>query len=192
MSPTVKGDTFAWLDPSSAYINGRAFAQMVDDLVQPFRTVPVDVVAGIDAAGYVLGAALATRLGTGLLTVRKAGKLPVPTEEVEFINYSKRTQSLELRKPAFRPGTRVLLVDQWVETGGTMGAAIELIERQGGLIAGIATVAIEENAQTNALRKAYFCVSSVLSGSDYQSQCNQKHMTFFDDFDWESIFPDIQ
>ena len=192
MAPTVKGDTFAWLDPSSAYINGRAFAQMVDDLVQPFRTVPVDVVAGIDAAGYVLGAALATRLGTGILTVRKAGKLPVPTEEVEFINYSKRTQSLELRKPAFRPGTRVLLVDQWVETGGTMGAAIELIERQGGLIAGIATVAIEENAQTNALRKAYFCVSSVLSGSDYQTQCNQKHMAFFDDFDWECIFPDIR
>ena len=192
MAPTVKGDTFAWLDPSSAYINGRAFMQMVDDLVYPFRAVSVDVVAGIDAAGYVLGAALATRLGTGLLTVRKAGKLPVPAEEVEFINYSNRTQSLELRKPAFRPGTRVLLVDQWVETGGTMGAAIELIERQGGVIAGIATVAIEENAQTNALRKTYFCVSSVLSGSDYQSQCNQKHMAFFDDFDWECVFPDIR
>ena len=86
MAPTVKGDTFAWLDPSSAYINGRAFMQMVDDLVYPFRAVSVDVVAGIDAAGYVLGAALATRLGTGLLTVRKAGKLPVPTEEVQFIN----------------------------------------------------------------------------------------------------------
>ena len=192
MAPTVKGDTFAWLDPSSAYINGRAFMQMVDDLVYPFRAVSVDVVAGIDAAGYVLGAALATRLGTGLLTVRKAGKLPVPTEEVEFINYSNRTQSLELRKPAFPPGTRVLLVDQWVETGGTMGAAIELIERQGGVIAGIATVAIEENAQTNALRKTYFCVSSVLPGSDYQSQCNQKHMAFFDDFNWECVFPDIR
>jgi adenine phosphoribosyltransferase len=111
---------------------------------------------------------------------------------VEFINYSKRTQSLELRKPAFRPGTRVLLVDQWVETGGTMGAAIELIERQGGVIAGIATVAIEENPQTSALREAYFCVSSVLSGSEYQTQCNQKYMAFFDDFDWASIFPDIR
>ena len=192
MAPTVKGDTFAWLDPSAAYINSRAFAQMVDDLVHPFRSVPIDVVAGIDAAGYILSAALATRLGTGILTVRKAGKLPVPTEEVEFINYSKRTQSLELRKPAFRPGTRVLLVDQWVETGGTMGAAIELIERQGGVIAGIATVAIEENPQTSALRETYFCVSSVLSGSEYQTQCNQKYMAFFDDFDWESIFPDIR
>ena len=73
-----------------------------------------------------------------------------------------------------------------------MGAAIELIERQGGVIAGIATVAIEENAQTSALRKAYFCVSSVLFGSDYQTQCNQKYMDFFDDFDWESIFPDTR
>ncbi|GIS88412.1 MAG: hypothetical protein CM1200mP18_11220 [Gammaproteobacteria bacterium] len=71
MAPTVKGEEFAWLDPSSAYINGRAFAQMVDDLVDPFRTISVDVVAGIDAAGYVLGAGLATRLGTGMLTIRK-------------------------------------------------------------------------------------------------------------------------
>ena len=60
-----------------------------------------------------------------------------------------------------------------------MGAAIELIERQGGVIAGIATVAIEENPQTSALREAYFCVSSVLSGSEYQTQCNQKYMAFF-------------
>ena len=190
MAPTVKGKEFAWLDPSSAYINGRAFAQMVDDLVDPFRTISVDVVAGIDAAGYVLGAALATRLGTGMLTIRKAGKLPVPTEEVEFVNYSKRTQKLELRKPAFRPGTRVLLVDQWVETGGTMGAAIELIERQEGVIAGIASVAIEENAQTKALLEAHFCVSSVLPGSDYQAQCNRKHMDYFANFDWQSVFPD--
>ena len=73
-----------------------------------------------------------------------------------------------------------------------MGAAIELIERQGGLIAGIATVAIEENTQTKALRQNYFCVSSVLPGSDYQTQCNQKHMACFDDFDWECIFPDIR
>ena len=190
MAPTVKGEEFAWLDPSSAYINSRAFAQMVDDLVNPFRAISVDVVAGIDAAGYVLGAALATRLGTGILTIRKAGKLPVPSEEVEFVNYSKRTQKLELRKPAFRPGTRVLLVDQWVETGGTMGAAIELIERQEGVIAGIASVAVEENVQTKALRESYFCVSSVLPDSDYHAQCNQKHMDFFDNFDWESIFPD--
>ena len=71
-----------------------------------------------------------------------------------------------------------------------MGAAIELIERQEGVIAGIASVAIEENVQTKALREAHFCVSSVLLGSDYQAQCNRKHMDYFNNFDWQSVFPD--
>ena len=191
MAPTVKGDTFAWLDPSSAYINGRAFTAMVDDLVDPFRSDKIDVVAGVDAAGYVLGAALAVRLGTGIVTVRKAGKLPVPTDEVEFVNYTKRPQSLELRVPAFRPGTKVLLVDQWIETGGTIGGAIELIERQGGIVVGIAAIAIEQTPATLALQKKYRCVTSVLPQSDYQAQCNKKYMDFFDEFNWESIFPDV-
>ncbi len=190
MAPTVKGDTFAWLDPSSAYINARAFSAMVDDLLAPFRSERIDVVAGVDAAGYVLGGALAVRLGTGLLTIRKAGKLPVPTDEVEFVNYTQRPQSMELRVPACRPGTRVLLVDQWVETGGTIGAAIELIERQGGVIAGIATICIEETPETKALQEKYRCVASVLPGSDFQAQCNAKHMEFFDGFDWDRVLAD--
>ncbi|MEE3286678.1 MAG: phosphoribosyltransferase family protein [Pseudomonadota bacterium] len=190
MAPTLKGDTFAWLDPSSAYIKAQAFSAMVDDLLAPFRSERIDVVAGVDAAGYVLGAALAVRLGTGLLTIRKAGKLPVPTDEVEFVNYTQRPQSMELRVPACRPGTRVLLVDQWVETGGTIGAAIELIERQGGVIAGIATICIEETPETKALQEKYRCVASVLPGSDFQAQCNAKHMAFFDDFDWDRVLAD--
>jgi adenine phosphoribosyltransferase len=164
---------------------------MVDDLVDPFRSDKIDVVAGVDAAGYVLGAALAVRLGTGIVTVRKAGKLPVPTDEVEFVNYTKRPQSLELRVPAFRPGTKVLLVDQWIETGGTIGGAIELIERQGGIVVGIAAIAIEQTPATLALQKKYRCVTSVLPQSDYQAQCNKKYMDFFDEFNWESIFPDV-
>jgi adenine phosphoribosyltransferase len=144
----------------------------------------------VDAAGYVLGGALAVRRGTGLLTIRKAGKLPVPTDEVEFVNYTQRPQSMELRVPACRPGTRVLLVDQWVETGGTIGAAIELIERQGGVIAGIATICIEETPKTKALQEKYRCVASVLPGSDFQAQCNAKHMEFFDGFDWDRVLAD--
>ena len=189
MAPNVKDPKMAWLDPSSAYVNASAFHAMLDDLCEPYINVRVDVVAGIDAAGYVLGAAIAERLGTGFLTVRKAGKLPVPADQVSFVNYTERTQHMELRKPAFRKGARVLLVDQWVETGGTMGAAIELVEGQGGEVAGIATICIEDTPAGKALRERYPCATAVTPGSDLQNQCNRKSLDYFKDFDWEVILP---
>ena len=189
MAPNVKDPKMAWLDPSSAYVNASAFHAMLDDLCEPYINVRVDVVAGIDAAGYVLGAAIAERLGTGFLTVRKAGKLPVPADQVSFVNYTERTQHMELRKPAFRKGARVLLVDQWVETGGTMGAAIELVEGQGGEVAGIATICIEDTPAGKALRESYLCATAVTPGSDLQNQCNRKSLDYFKDFDWEVILP---
>ena len=189
MAPNVKDPTLAWLDPSSAYVNAKAFHSMLDTLCHPFESSRVDVVAGIDAAGYVLGAAMADRLGAGFLTIRKAGKLPVPTDEVDFVNYTGRTQQMELRKPAFKEGAHVLLVDQWVETGGTMGAGIELIEKQGGKIEGIASICIEESPAGQILRERYLCATCVQPGSAYQVQCNNKKMEFFDNFNWESILP---
>ena len=113
MAPNVKDPTLAWLDPSSAYVNAKAFHSMLDTLCHPFESSRVDVVAGIDAAGYVLGAAMADRLGAGFLTIRKAGKLPVPTDEVDFVNYTGRAQQMELRKPAFKEGAHVY----WLTNG---------------------------------------------------------------------------
>ena len=130
MAPNTKGEKFAWLDPTSIYINGEAFHDLLDDLQADLEGVECDVVAGLDAMGYVLAAALGTRLGVGFLPIRKAGKLCVDTDKVSFSNYSGRTQDMEMRLPAFAPGTKVLLVDQWVETGGTMDGAIRLVERQ--------------------------------------------------------------
>ena len=161
MAPNVKGETFAWLDPSTLYVNAATFRAVVDDLVAPFDPAGIDVVAGFDAMGFVLGSAIAVRLGKGFLTLRKAGKLPVESDTVQFVNYSGRTQEMEMRTPAFRPGTRVLLVDQWVETGGTMDAGVRLVERQGGVVAGIATVCIEESERTRVFRERYRCSTSV-------------------------------
>ena len=190
MAPNVKGETFAWLDPSTLYINADTFRAVVDDLVAPFDPAGVDVVAGFDAMGFVLGTAIAVRLGKGFLTLRKAGKLPVESDSVEFLNYSGRTQEMEMRAPAFRPGTRVLLVDQWVETGGTMGAGIRLVERQGGIVAGIATVCIEESERTRDLRERYRCSTSVPPGSEWQSQCNAQWLDTFERYDPAVYFPD--
>jgi adenine phosphoribosyltransferase len=190
MAPNVKGEAFAWLDPSAAYVNSRTFNSMIADLAAPFLSKQVDVVAGIDAAGFVLGGALAVRLGTGLLTIRKAGKLPVPTDQVNFVNYTQRQQTMELRNPAIRSGTKVLIVDQWVETGGTMNAGIELIERQGGEIVGLVAVCIEETSAGVALREKYLCSTAVQPGTSFQAQCNEKYLEFFNDFNWDIVMPD--
>ena len=191
MAPNVKGERYAWLDPSTLYINAGIFRSVVDDLVAPFNPDDCDVVGGFDAMGFVLGAAIAMRLGKGFLTLRKAGKLPVESDTVEFVNYSGRTQRMEMRAPAFRPGTRVLLVDQWVETGGTMDAGIRLIEGQGGVVAGIAAVCIEENERTRELRERYRCSTSVLPGGEWQRQCNAQWLDSFRDFEPALYFPDI-
>ena len=190
MAPNIKGPNFAWLDPSTIYINSRSFHALLDDLLEPFEADDIDVVAGFDAMGFVLGAAMATRLGKGFLTIRKAGKLPVETTAVDFVNYSGRTQQLEMRTPAFKLGTRVLLVDQWIETGGTMGAGVELVEDQGGIVAGIAVVCVEESRGGVELRNKYKCSSAVLPGTLVQDQCNRQDLESFEQFRTQSYFPD--
>ena len=192
MSPNTKGEKFAWLDPTSIYINGDAFTQLLEDLTAELEGVDCDVVAGLDAMGFVLGAALATRIGVGFLPIRKAGKLCVDTDSVSFTNYSGRTQDMEMRTPAFAAGTRVLLVDQWIETGGTMDGAIRLVERQGGIVAGIATIAMEDNDRTAGYRAAYPVVTAVQPDTDLQEQCNRQTLDSFASYKPEMAFPKIR
>ena len=189
MSPNTKGEKFAWLDPTSIYINGAAFHDLLDDLEADLKGVECDVVAGLDAMGFVLAAALAARLGVGMLPIRKAGKLCVDTDSVSFTNYSGRTQDMEMRLPAFAEGTRVVLVDQWIETGGTMDGAVQLVERQGGVVTGMVAIAIEENARTNDYRSRYHCVSAVVPGSHWQTECNAQHLSSFSTYRAEDTFP---
>lgn len=189
MSPNTKGEKFAWLDPTSIYINTNAFIDLLDDLLDDLEEIDCDVVAGIDAMGFVLGSALAARLRKGFLPIRKAGKLCVDTKKVDFVNYSKRNQFMEIRFPAFEAGTKVIIVDQWVETGGTMGAAIRLIEQQGGLVKGVVALAIEENDNTKKLRNDYKCFSAVVPGSEWQKQCNEQYLQSFKSYEPNMAFP---
>lgn len=191
MAPRTRGEKYAWLDPSAAYTNAKSFHAMLDDLAEPFGESEIDVVAGFDAAGFVLGAGLAARLGTGFLTIRKGGKIPVDYDVVPMNNYSGQTQHMEMRKPAFAKETRVLLVDQWIETGGTMTAGIELVERQEGVVAGIAAVCIEDNDATKAMYAKYKMASCVVQGSAIQAQCNAQTLESFKDFQLEHCFPDL-
>ena len=192
MSPNTKGEKFAWLDPTSIYINGEAFHDLLDDLIADLQTVRCDVVAGLDAMGFVLGSALATRLGVGFLPIRKAGKLCVDTDSTSFSNYSGRTQNMEMRKPAFATGTKVLLVDQWIETGGTMGGAIRLVEKQGGKVAGLVAIAMEDNEKTASYRQKFPCITAVLPDTNLQQQCNRQSLDSFSSYQPSMAFPKIR
>lgn len=189
MAPNTKGPQFAWLDPTSIYINKAAFHDLLDDLQSDLSGSAPDVVGGLDAMGFVLGAGLAARFGCGFLPIRKAGKLCVDTDSVSFTNYSGRTQDMEMRTPAFAPATRVLLVDQWVETGGTMEAAIRLVERQQGVVAGFAAIAIEESAQALDLRARYLWAAAVVPGSRWQEECNAQTLSSFAGYRPDMAFP---
>ena len=97
----------------------------------------IDLVAGMEARGFLFGAPLATRLGVGFLPLRKAGKLPPPVERVDYeLEYG--SASIELRSGTLRAGARVLLVDDVLATGGTAAAAADLVRRGGGEVAGLA------------------------------------------------------
>ena len=192
MSPNTKGENFAWLDPTSIYINGEAFHDLLDDLVSDLANVKCDVVAGVDAMGFVLGTALATRLNLGFLPIRKAGKLCVDTDSVTFSNYSGRTQNMEVRTPAFSEGTRVLLVDQWIETGGTMEGAIRLVKRQRGIVAGLVAIAMESNNKTDEYRECFPCITAVRPNTDLQTQCDRQSLDSFKAYQPEMAFPKLQ
>ena len=191
MSPNTKGENFAWLDPTSIYINGEAFHDLLDDLVSDLANVKCDVVAGVDAMGFVLGTALATRLNLGFLPIRKAGKLCVDTDSVTFSNYSGRTQNMEVRTPAFSEGTRVLLVDQWIETGGTMEGAIRLVKRQGGIVAGLVAIAMESNNKTDEYRECFPCITAVRPNTKLQTQCDRQLLDSFEAYKPEMAFPKL-
>lgn len=189
MSPNTKGDKFAWLDPTSIYINSKAFEDLLDDLLEDLKSVEFDLVAGLDAMGFVLGAGIASRRKVGFIPIRKAGKLCVDTDAVEFGNYSGRVQNMEMRTPAFGAGTKILLADQWVETGGTIDGAIRLVEQQKGIVTGVAAIAIEENERTMGYRKQYTCASAVVPGSTWQTQCNEQYLKSFENYQASCTFP---
>ncbi|NLD68592.1 MAG: adenine phosphoribosyltransferase [Limnobacter sp.] len=117
----------------------RALRMLVDHFVHRYLGMDIDVVAGIDARGFIVGAILAYELNVGFVPVRKQGKLPFDTvSETYELEYGSGT--VELHADACRPGDRVLLIDDLVATGGTMMAARRLLERLGAIVVEAAAI----------------------------------------------------
>ncbi|HMD42973.1 MAG TPA: adenine phosphoribosyltransferase [Candidatus Acidoferrum sp.] len=119
------------------------FGGLIDLMYEHCKEQKVDLVAGIEARGFIFAPAMAYRLGAGFIPIRKPKKLPAKTTSISYaLEYG--TDTLELHEDAVEKGQRVLLCDDLLATGGTAAAAVELVRSLGGIVTG-ATFAVELN-----------------------------------------------
>ena len=113
------------------------FRLAIDSMATPFKGQKIDVVVGIESRGFILGGAVADRLGSGFVPVRKLGKLPSQTIRASYaLEYG--TDSLEMHKDGVESGQHVLIVDDLLATGGTARATVDLVKQLGGEVEGVA------------------------------------------------------
>ncbi|EIJ78998.1 adenine phosphoribosyltransferase [Bacillus methanolicus PB1] len=117
--------------------NGDAYKYATDQIVEYARKKNIDIVVGPEARGFIIGCPVAYSLGVGFAPVRKDGKLPRETIKVKYgLEYGEDV--LTIHKDAIKPGQRVLITDDLLATGGTIEATVKLVEKLGGIVAGIA------------------------------------------------------
>src|SRR5579859_1003242 len=117
--------------------DARALRVALEGMAEPFKNAGIEQVVGVESRGFIFGAPLALLLNAGFVPVRKFGKLPAETIHVEYaLEYGSNT--VEIHTDAIKPGQKVLIVDDLLATGGTVGAALELVQRLGGEVVGIA------------------------------------------------------
>src|SRR5688572_17575292 len=115
----------------------QGFRMTVDMLSTPYTGQRIDAVVGIESRGFILGAAVAERLGAGFIPIRKPGKLPAKAiKETYDLEYGK--DALEIHEDAIEKGQRILIVDDVLATGGTAAAAVQLVRKSGGELHGLA------------------------------------------------------
>ena len=126
-------------DVTTLIQNKDAFKKAVDLLSGKYKGKGFDKVVAVEARGFIFGAAIAHKIGAGFVPVRKKGKLPYKTISTTYtLEYG--TDTLEIHKDAITPGEKVLIIDDLLATGGTVGAVTDLVSQLGGKIGGIAFV----------------------------------------------------
>ena len=115
----------------------QGFKMAVDAMAGPYRNRGIETVVGVESRGFILGAALADRIGAGFVPVRKLGKLPAKTIRASYdLEYG--SDSLEMHQDAIERGQKVLIVDDLLATGGTARATVDLVRQLGGSVEGVA------------------------------------------------------
>lgn len=118
-------------DITTVLIEPDVFKETMDRFYDRYKDMNLDKIVGIDARGFIFGAVLAYRMGLGFVPVRKSGKLPHKTVKAEYtLEYGNDT--VEMHADAIKPGERVLIMDDLIATGGTISAAVKLVQKLGG------------------------------------------------------------
>ncbi|HMM84875.1 MAG: adenine phosphoribosyltransferase [Gammaproteobacteria bacterium] len=140
----------------------RVFRVLIDQFVHRYFDARPDAVAGLDARGFIIGSVLAYELNVGFVPIRKKGKLPFDTvAETYELEYGNAT--VEMHTDAVKPGDRVVLIDDLIATGGTMGAGKRLLERLGAqVVEGAAIVDLPELGGSRRLREAGLAVFTLV------------------------------
>ncbi|MBU3180786.1 adenine phosphoribosyltransferase [Clostridium psychrophilum] len=126
-------DGISFKDITTLLQDASALKYTIDKMVSYLKDKHVDVIVGPEARGFLFGVPVAYGLGAGFVPVRKPGKLPAETLEIEYsLEYG--TDKLEIHKDAIKPGQRVVIVDDLLATGGTVVAVTKLIEQMGGIV----------------------------------------------------------
>lgn len=124
-------------DVTTLLKDAQGFRLAIDSLSQPYVGSGVSLVVGIESRGFILGSAVADRIGAGFVPVRKLGKLPAQTIRASYdLEYG--SDSLEMHRDAIEPGQKVLIVDDLLATGGTARATVNLVRQLGGDVVGLA------------------------------------------------------
>lgn len=123
-------------DITTLIADGEAFRYTVNKMADHLRNLGVDAIVGPEARGFIFGTPVAYELGIGFIPIRKPGKLPAEVESFEYdLEYGSDT--LEIHKDAIRPGMKVAIVDDLLATGGTVSAAVKLVEKLGAQVVGL-------------------------------------------------------
>ncbi len=112
----------------------KAFKKSIDLFVERYKDKDFDKILGIEARGFIFGTALAYALGKSFIVVRKPGKLPAKCRKMTYdLEYG--TDTVEIHEDAVSPGEKILIVDDLLATGGTVGAVVKLVQEMGGVVA---------------------------------------------------------
>src|SRR4029079_6031963 len=126
-------------DVTTLLRDAEGFKLAIDAIAGPYHDKGISLIVGIESRGFILGAAVADRIGAGFVPVRKIGKLPHTTVRVSY-DLEHGPDSLQIHTAAVAPGQRVLIVDDLLATGGTARATVDLVRKLGGTVHGVAVL----------------------------------------------------
>jgi adenine phosphoribosyltransferase len=161
-------------DITPLFEDSNVFRNLIKDLVMAFKKTKIDRVVALDSLGFILGAPVAYELKKPLIIIRKEGKLPQNKKDLNRVSFEngirlkgiKRKdlpkRALEIKKSSIKKGDKILIVDEWIEVGTQMKAAIKLVEKLGGKVVGIATIKCERSKTTDVLFEKYNCKSIIV------------------------------